>query len=170
MNNPVTIDQIPDYEEITFSDLHPNYAKIARMNAIVLTVIVVGLLLFTFFIFDEFEKYLIMGAIFLIHSFLVFYILKSYRYKKYAFRKHDALFKSGILFQATHIVPYVRLQHIVVEQGWYAKRLGLATLCLNTAAPSSTVAIPGLPLEDAERWKNFLLNQIQSIENEHNEL
>lgn len=170
MNNPVAIDQIPDYEEITFNDLHPNYAKIARMNAIFLTVAVVGMLVLSFFIFNGIQKYLVVSGIIVIYSFLVFYILKSYRYKKYAFRNHDVLFKSGIIFQVTHIVPYVRLQHIVIEQGWYAKRLGLATLCLNTASSGNTVAIPGLTLEAAERWKSFLLNRIQSIENEHNEL
>lgn len=170
MNDLVTINQIPDYEQIPLTNLHSEYKKIAQMNAIIASGIGLVLLLAIFVIFDSVEKYYAIIGILLIFVFLIFYISISYKYKKYAFRQHDAIYKSGIVFQVTHIIPYVRLQHITIKQGWYAKRLGLATLCLYTASSNGDISIPGLSLQEAERWKSFLLNRIETIENEYDEL
>ena len=168
MNNLVTTEQIPDYEQIPLTNLHPDYKKVAQMNALIASVVGLTFLLGVFFIFDTTEKYYAIVALFLVFIFIIFYISISYKYKKYAFRQQDAIYKTGIIYQATHILPYVRLQHITIRQGWYAKRLGLATLCLHTA--SDDVSIPGLALQEAERWKNYLLNRIENIENEYDEL
>ncbi|MFJ1331365.1 PH domain-containing protein [Capnocytophaga canimorsus] len=170
MNDLVTINQIPDYEKITLTNLHSEYKKIAHMNALIVLGIGLVLLLAIFVVFDAVEKYCAIIGILLIFVFLISYISISYRYKKYAFRQHDAVYKSGIVFQVTHIIPYVRLQHITIKQGWYAKRLGMATLCLYTASSNGDISIPGLSLQEAERWKSFLLNRIETTENEYDEL
>ncbi|ATA72874.1 hypothetical protein CGC49_06020 [Capnocytophaga sp. H4358] len=170
MNDLVTINQIPDYEQIPLTNLHSDYKKIAQMNAIIASGIGLVLLLAIFFVFDAVEKYYAIIGILLIFVFVISYISISYKYKKYAFRQQDAIYKTGIIYQATHIVPYVRLQHITIKQGWYAKRLGLATLCLYTASSHDGVSISGLSLQEAERWKSFLLNRIEAIENESDEL
>ncbi|GIJ94873.1 PH domain-containing protein [Capnocytophaga stomatis] len=170
MNDLVTINQIPDYEQISLTNLHSDYKKIARMNAFIFGVIGFVFLLAIFFIFDTVEKYYVFTAVFVIFLFLIIYISISYKYKKYAFRQQDAIYKTGIIYQATHIVPYVRLQHITIKQGWYSKHLGLATLCLYTASSHDGVSISGLSLQEAERWKSFLLNRIEAIENESDEL
>ncbi|MFJ1261203.1 PH domain-containing protein [Capnocytophaga canis] len=170
MNDLVTINQIPDYEKIPLTNLHSEYKKIAQMNALITSVIGLVLLLAIFVIFDAVEKYCAIVGLFLIFVFITLYISISYRYKKYAFRQHDAVYKSGIVFQVTHIIPYVRLQHITIKQGWYAKRLGMATLCLYTASSNGDISIPGLSLQEAERWKSFLLNRIETTDNEYDEL
>lgn len=170
MNNLVTINQIPDYEQIPLTNLHSEYKKIAHMSALIALGIGLVLLLVIFFVFDAVEKYCAIVGLFLIFVFVISYISINYKYKKYAFRQHDAIYKSGIVFQVTHIIPYVRLQHITIKQGWYAKRLGMATLCLYTASSNGDISIPGLSLQEAERWKIFLLNRIETTENEYDEL
>ncbi|GIM51161.1 hypothetical protein CAPN004_01910 [Capnocytophaga cynodegmi] len=170
MNDLVTINQIPDYEQIPLTNLHSDYKKIAQMNALIALGIGLVLLLAIFVVFNAVEKYYAIIGILLIFVFVISYISISYKYKKYAFRQHDAIYKSGIVFQVTHIIPYVRLQHITIKQGWYAKRLGLATLCLYTASSNGDISIPGLSLQEAERWKSFLLNRIETTENEYDEL
>lgn len=170
MNDLVTINQIPDYEKIPLTNLHSEYKKIAQMNALIASGIGLVLLLAIFFVFDAVKKYYTIIGILLIFVFVISYISISYKYKKYAFRQHDAIYKSGIVFQVTHIIPYVRLQHITIKQGWYAKRLGLVTLCLYTASSNGDISISGLSLQEAERWKSFLLNRIETTENEYNEL
>ncbi|WP_172916022.1 PH domain-containing protein [Capnocytophaga canimorsus] len=170
MNNLVTINQIPDYEQIPLTNLHSEYKKIAQMNALIASGIGLVLLLAIFVIFDAVEKYYAIIGILLISVFVISYISISYKYIKYAFRQHDAIYKSGIVFQVTHIIPYVRLQHITIKQGWYAKRLGMATLCLYTASSNGDISISGLSLQEAERWKSFLLNRIETTDNEYDEL
>lgn len=168
-NNTISLDEIPQYEAVDFTHLHKDYVKIVRMNALI--TILIGIVIATalFFIFNESEKYYFIGGVLLLSIIIGCFPLITYKKKQYAFRKHDVLYKKGLIFKSTNIVPYIRLQHVVIKQGWYAKRLGLAVLGLHTAASDSVdVAIPGLTLEEAERWKSFLLNRLQELEDEAN--
>ncbi|HLW40746.1 MAG TPA: PH domain-containing protein [Flavobacterium sp.] len=164
-NNTLDLDQIPQYEEVVFTDLHKDYVKILQMNAAITLLIGVIVSVGLYFIFEETEKYYFIAGILLLSVFIGCFPLITYKKKQYAFRKHDVLYKKGLIFKSTNIVPYIRLQHVVIKQGWYAKRLELAVLELHTAANDRVdVAIPGLTLEEAERWKSFLLNRLQELE------
>lgn len=166
-NTLVELDEIPQYQEITFSGLQNNYKKIVLLNSLVTLLLGVGVCIALFFLIDEIEKFYAIVPILVITGLLVLLPLLSYKKKKYAFRQHDVLFKKGLIFKSTHISPYIRLQHVVIKQGWYAKKLGLATLVMYTAANNfSDISIPGLTLEEAERWKSFLMNRIQELNDE----
>lgn len=166
-NEVITLESIPKYEEVNYTDLHPNYAKIVWLNACITFLLGIAVAVTLFFVLDWSEKYYLIAAAIFLTSLIATLSLLSYKKKKYAFRKHDALYKKGLLYKSVNIIPYIRLQHVVIKQGWYAKRLGLAALELHTAASDSVdVTIPGLTLEEAERWKTFLLNRIQELEDE----
>ena len=166
-NETITLDQIPKYEEIAYTNLHKNYVKIVRMNALIGILFGIAVSVAIFFVFEEFEKYYFIIGFSLLMLLISLFPLLTYKKKKYAFRQHDVLYKKGLIFKTVNIIPYIRLQHVVIKQGWYAKKLGLATLELHTAANDRVdVSIPGLTLEDAERWKSFLLNRLQEIEDE----
>lgn len=169
-NRLISLDEIPKYEEVVLQKLHKEYRKVVVMNAAI--TLFVGALLsaallywidkedgvYTFFYIP-----FVVALLFAVHSFL------AYSKKKYAFRTHDVLYKIGLIWKSTHIIPYIRIQHVVVKQGWYAKKLGLATLQLHTAANDKfDVNIPGLLLEDAKRWKSYVLNRIQELDDETN--
>lgn len=166
-NTLVELDEIPKYEEVSFTTLHKDYVKIVRINMFLTFLIGLGVSCVLFFTIDEVEKNYIIGVILFLALLLGLFPLFAYKKKKYAFRQHDALYTSGLIFKSTHIIPYIRLQHVVIKQGWYAKRLGLATLQLHTAANDNVdVSIPGLTLEEAERWKSFLLNRLQELDDD----
>lgn len=166
-NNTIEIDQIPQYQEIELSGLHNNYKKIVLLNSLVILGLGIAVCISLFFLIDEIEKFYAIVPLFVVDIILFIFPLLSYKKKKYAFRKHDVVFKKGLFFKATHISPYIRLQHVVIKQGWYAKKLGLATLAMYTAGNSfSDISIPGLTLEEAERWKSFLMNRIQELNDE----
>lgn len=166
-NETITLEQIPKYEEIAYTNLHKNYVKIVRMNALIGFLFGIAVSVAIFFVFEEFEKYYFIIGFSLLMLLISLFPLLTYKKKKYAFRQHDVLYKKGLIFKTVNIIPYIRLQHVVIKQGWYAKKLGLATLELHTAANDRVdVSIPGLTLEDAERWKSFLLNRLQEIEDE----
>lgn len=166
-NATITLTEIPEYEKVNYTELHKDYVKIVRMNALITILIGVVICVAIFFVFDEIENYyFIVGALFLTLLIGLTPFL-TYKTKKYAFRKHDVLYKKGLIYKTINIVPYIRLQHVVIKQGWYAKRLGLAILELHTAANDRVdVSIPGLTVEEAERWKSFLLNRLQELEDE----
>lgn len=75
----------------------------------------------------------------------------------YALRDDDLLFRRGILFQRVVAVPYGRMQLVDITRGPIARAVGLAELKFVTAAASSGVLIPGLPLADAERLRDHLV-------------
>ena len=75
----------------------------------------------------------------------------------YALRDDDLLFRRGILFQRVVAVPYGRMQLVDISRGPIARAVGLAELKFVTAAASTGVLIPGLPLADAERLRDHLV-------------
>jgi len=75
----------------------------------------------------------------------------------YLLREDDLLFRRGIMFQRFVAVPYGRMQLVDITRGPVARALGLAELKFVTAAASSGVLIPGLPLETAEQLRDHLV-------------
>ena len=80
----------------------------------------------------------------------------------YILRDDDLLFRRGILFQRFVAVPYGRMQLVDITRGPLTRAFGLAELKFVTAAASSGVVIPGLPLETAEQLRDHLVAVAES--------
>jgi membrane protein YdbS with pleckstrin-like domain len=74
----------------------------------------------------------------------------------YAERDEDLLIRKGILFRQLVVVPYGRMQFVDVTAGPLARRFGIATVQLHTAAAGTDAEIPGLPPQEAERLRDRL--------------
>jgi uncharacterized protein len=75
----------------------------------------------------------------------------------YRLREDDLLFRRGIMFQRQVAVPYGRMQLVDITRGPVARALGLADLKFVTAAASTAVTVPGLPMEEADRLRDKLV-------------
>ncbi len=75
----------------------------------------------------------------------------------YLLREDDLLFRRGIMFQRFVAVPYGRMQLVDISRGPIARAFGLGELKFVTAAASSGVLIPGLPLDTAEELRDHLV-------------
>ncbi|MRX44376.1 PH domain-containing protein [Agromyces kandeliae] len=75
----------------------------------------------------------------------------------YRRRADDLVFRRGIMFQRQVAVPYGRMQLVDITRGPVSRALGLADLKFVTAAASTAVTLPGLPLDDAERLRDELV-------------
>jgi membrane protein YdbS with pleckstrin-like domain len=92
---------------------------------------------------------------------LVVFTKFSFQKKGYAFREHDAIYKSGLISETTTIIPFNRVQHVALHQGFISRKLGLASVELFTAGGSSSdLKIPGLLLSDAQLIKNLVSQKI----------
>lgn len=80
----------------------------------------------------------------------------------YLLRDDDLIFRRGILFQRMVAVPYGRMQLIDITRGPLTRAAGLAELKLVTAAAATAVVIPGLPLAEAERLRDHLVEVAES--------
>ncbi len=74
----------------------------------------------------------------------------------YAERGDDLLVRRGVLVRRLSVVPYGRMQFVDVVAGPLARRYGLATLVLHTAAAASDAALPGLRADEAARLRDRL--------------
>lgn len=167
-NKEILITDLPQFESIQLQAIQPAYYKVILINiGIVFTLLGIGLGVLSHFKEDFFPNriWLLIGAGYvtaLIISFL--FSRLSFKYKSFAFREHDAIYKSGVISQTTTIVPYKRIQHVALHQGLFSRYFGLASLELFTAGGSSTdLEINGLTLEDAQRYKIWIIQKIDTL-------
>lgn len=83
------------------------------------------------------------------------------RARAYALRKHDILYRSGILFRTLKAIALNRIQHVEVKRPYVDRKLGLATLLVYTAGASGAdLTIAGLSQETAMALQAHLLKRI----------
>ncbi|MQP52355.1 MULTISPECIES: PH domain-containing protein [unclassified Flavobacterium] len=168
-NNTIDLDTLPKFEELHLNALHSNYVKVLLFNFLLLVVLAIGGFTTVFFVEREVfsTKYwlLIFSALVLFLVAVIVIAKLSFNKKGYAFREHDAIYKSGLISETTTIIPFNRVQHVALHQGFIARRLGLASIELFTAGGSSSdLEIPGLLLEEAQKIKNMVSHKINPID------
>jgi membrane protein YdbS with pleckstrin-like domain len=86
----------------------------------------------------------------------------SFKKKGFAFRTHDVLYRYGIIATNTIVIPYNRVQHVALHEGFVSRFFGLAKIEVFTAGGSSSdIEIPGIEMEQAENIKQLLMGKIQ---------
>jgi uncharacterized protein len=103
------------------------------------------------------ELWILPGLVFVIMVLVIAFVPRRVRAIGYQLRDDDLLFRRGLLFQRFVSVPYGRMQLIDITRGPVSRIVGLSDLHFVTAAASSSVAIPGLPLADAEELRDQLV-------------
>ncbi|MBP2382414.1 PH domain-containing protein [Brachybacterium sacelli] len=73
--------------------------------------------------------------------------------------EEDLTIAQGIMFRQLHTIPYGRVQSVKIDEGPVDRRYGLAKLTVSTAADGSTVVLPGLPKQEAERLRALLTDR-----------
>lgn len=163
-NDTIDTSQLPKFEEVVMTSLHRNYWKV---TAIIIALIfgVLGIALgIAVNVVPELSnwgiKLGVVLAVLMIVSFMFSYI--AFRKKAYAFRNHDVLFRHGVIATTTIIIPYNRVQHVALHEGFISRFFGLATIEIFTAGGSSSdIEIPGIEKEQAENIKQLLMGKIQ---------
>lgn len=165
-NETIDTNQLPKFEEVTFTKLDPKYIWVVLINlAFFIGLLILVPILFSMFkpeIFSE-RVWLIIGAVIPVFSILlVVFSFIGFQRKGFAFREHDVLYKYGVLATKTIIIPYNRVQHVALHEGFVSRYLGLAKIEIFTAGGSSSdIEIPGIEKEQAENIKQLLMGKIQ---------
>lgn len=163
-NETIDTTQLPKFEEVQFSLLHPNYWK----------VILIGLTLFflligigtgmALYFNEEFSPFVAeLSVVYVVLLLLVLLVSRiSFRKKGFAFRTHDVLYRHGIIATNTLVIPYNRVQHVALHEGLLSRYFGLAKIEIFTAGGSSSdIQIPGIAKEQAKNIKQLLMGKIQ---------
>lgn len=164
-NNSIDLNQLPKFEEVQLKGLNPKYITVLLFNfSLLLLLVIGGFSALFYFNQDAFSNIIwmaILVGLVLFLAGLVVFTKFSFQKKGYAFREHDAIYKSGLISETTTIIPFNRVQHVALHQGFISRKLGLASIELFTAGGSSSdLEIPGLLLADAQIIKNLVSQKI----------
>jgi membrane protein YdbS with pleckstrin-like domain len=170
-NNQLPSQHLPSIDDIQFESLELNYQKVSIyftafffMAAII---IYLGIGIFVEELFSSPLIWIVIGGWILVASFFIFLSYKSYFFEGFALREKDVVYKSGMWFRSTIIVPFNRVQHCEINQGPIDRYFGLSELSLFTAGGSSSdLNIPGLSQETAAKLKQFITNKVAHDEEE----
>lgn len=167
-NNEIEYSSLPRFEQVQLKPIHSKYFKVILLNiGIVFTLFGIGLISL-YFVNESFLPetiWLWVTILYCISLILItFYLRLSFNLRGFAFREHDAIYKSGVISQTTTVVPFKRVQHVALHQGLFSRYFGLASLELFTAGGSSTdLEIKGLQLEEAQQYKNWIVHKIDNL-------
>ncbi|HMR89112.1 MAG TPA: PH domain-containing protein [Saprospiraceae bacterium] len=170
-NNQLPSQSLPSINDIDFESLEINYQKVSiyftAFFFVVAIIIYLGIGIFVEELFDSPLIWIVVGGWILVTSLFVFLSYKSYFYEGFALRERDIVYKSGMFFRSTIIVPFNRVQHCEINQGPIDRYFGLSELSLFTAGGSSSdLNIPGLSQETAAKLKQFITNKVAHDEEE----
>lgn len=163
-NETIDTQQLPRFETVVFTPLQPAYWKVLLVNLTVFfSVLAIALavgLIYNEDISQNYLLFLVLYALLLVVS--VFFTRLGFRKKGYAFRNHDVLYRSGIIATNTIVIPYNRVQHVALHEGFVSRMFQLAKVEIFTAGGNSgDIEIPGIAKEEAENIKQLLMGKIQ---------
>lgn len=140
----------------------PKYVVVEVVSTLLFGLVACGLAVFLWLVADAQWAIYPGGAVALVVIVLVILEPRRVRSIGYQLRDDDLLFRRGIMFQRFVAVPYGRMQLVDITRGPVARWLGLADLKFVTAAAATGVAIPGLPVEDADLLRDRLVELAES--------
>jgi membrane protein YdbS with pleckstrin-like domain len=97
------------------------------------------------------------GALALIIVWGLWLIRRQVTAMSYIELSDDLVVRKGRLFRQISSVPFGRLQYVDLQSGPLERKLGMATLQIFTASPSTSATIAGLPIDTAERMRERLM-------------
>lgn len=165
INETIDTGSLPQFEHVTLSPLQPDYWKVVIINISIIFLILAAGLAAAFYFIEEIRPYIVTGSMVyvILLAFTVLISRVSFKNKGYAFRTHDVIYRSGAIALTTTVIPYNRVQHVVLQEGVLSRKYGLAIVEVYTAGGSgSEVKIPGIEKDHAEKIKQLLLGKIQN--------
>ena len=163
-NETIDTTQLPKFEEVAFTVLHPNYWKVTLIMLTVFFLVVgIGVGFIVYFNEEFYFSILELSIVYVVFILLVLFFSRiSFKKKGFAFRTHDVLYRQGIIATNTLVIPYNRVQHVALHEGFISRFFGLAKIEIFTAGGnSSDIEIPGIAKEQAENIKQLLMGKIQ---------
>lgn len=163
-NAGIAIDTLPKAESIPLQPIHADYFKVQTLQWVTLWAILLFIAGMVYFFNPGMHQLLWAGLIFggLIFFAVLHYFLmsRSFKYKAFAVREHDIIYRTGWLIQSTRTCPFNRIQHCSVEAGIYERKYGLAKLSLFTAGgQEADMRIPGLTADHAATLRELVIKK-----------
>lgn len=166
-NPQIQLADIPRHQDIVFQRIAANYWNIIVIRLLI-RFLIFGAAIFTlFFTIEVLTAYLwsVLIGYLLIVGLSFYWQRVAFPKRGFAVRKHDIIYRRGVLSTLTTVIPFQRVQHVAVNESFLSRKYGLAQLQIFTAGGSSSdIKISGLEKDDAERMKSQIMLHIVEIE------
>ncbi|OYU81243.1 MAG: hypothetical protein CFE23_05625 [Flavobacterium sp. BFFFF1] len=163
-NNKIDTAQLPRFEAVELTKLHRFYWKVVLINTLIVMIIVgivLGVASYNLEEWIDYQMEISTGYV-AFTALLVFFLRLGFRKKAFAFREHDVIYRRGVIATNTIVIPYNRVQHVSLHEGFVSRMFGLAKVEIFTAGGgSSDIEIPGIEKAEAENIKQLLMGKIQ---------
>ena len=148
-------------------------------NILFLTIILAGLFIWMYINGANtpfFMKNYLFSLLFLFLFFILplLYNLIYLSKLKYTLTNVEFILKGGIISRFERVLPYSKIQHVIITRRFIQKVMGLSTIVIQTAGSQTVVnhhqsgnkhmfsgpSIPGLNVSDAEKLRDYLIAQV----------
>lgn len=158
-------ENLPELKKEDFQPVDPKYLRLIYYRIAIVFVIMIasvaGLVLISDEGWPQELTWIMAGSILMVSIYALIMSKLSFPYRGYLIREKDLSYKHGLITFKLSTIPYKRIQHVELNQGVMAKRMGLASIKVFTAGSSSDdLSIPGLPIDTAIEVRAFLTEKI----------
>lgn len=161
-NNPIFTENLPTFENVELTPVSKKYLKVVLLNCAIASVFLLFASGMAYYFLNEVWAYswfiLVLVGCFIFWIFIQNYF--GFFQRKYVIREQDIIYHFGFLQSNMLIIPFNRIQHVALAEGWFSRILGLKSLSVFTAG-SSDLTINGLPKEVAENFNQLILDKIK---------
>ncbi len=161
-NSQLDIDDLPRWEAVE----HEPLADAAPWEAFWQSCIGFGIMLlmvFGTFVIPPVPLFISFGALLIvlfIFGLTQWHNFAGHKVRGVALREKDIIFKKGLFWRQSTLLPFNRVQHIEIHRNPFERKLGLSSLKIFTAGGSGVdLQISGLENERAEKIKQFILEK-----------
>ncbi|MDM1347936.1 PH domain-containing protein [Myroides marinus] len=168
-NKQIDISTLPQVAQVDFKNLHPKYKTVVGIRLLIASIFIL-LLSSSPYIFQHITNSLPISDIWLVSIcgvgvllviLMCIISLKGVQMKGYALREHDIIYKTGIISRSQTVIPFNRVQHVVVYEGALLRVFGLCTVEFFTAGGAlGDLKISGISKEEGERLKAYVIQKI----------
>ena len=78
-------------------------------------------------------------------------------------RDQDLVISSGLWNRSLHVIPYARMQAVMMDAGPLDRLFGVTRVRLVTASPQSSAYLPGLTAQDARVLRDRLIERGEAL-------
>jgi membrane protein YdbS with pleckstrin-like domain len=170
-NEQLTNEDLPKAARVEFKGLEKNYLTVMYLNRLI-TIVILAILFAVSLVFIplDINPWITgsAGAVLLLLFLLILIITpNAFKVKAYAIRSRDILYRSGLIFRTTTVLPFNRVQHVELKTGPVDRMFGLSRLKVYTAGGSqSDLTIPGLESSTSKNLKELIITKTASDEEE----
>lgn len=163
-NRQVSAGQLPDFRQVALEPVARSYVPYAVLTTAAFWLILAALSVAVRFVpFAPIDPgFWVAGLLLAVAGWFCLIAWLDARRRGWAVREHDLVYRSGIIWRKTVIIPFARIQHVETASGPVERMFGLMRVkCFTAGGMTADLSVEGLDVASARKVRQYLLEQIR---------